>query len=79
MKVDYTYTSHPRTVSGIMGRVEQGGRSKSGRVTVKGETFATLDRVSIIENRNDGVLTSVTVLDSLGRKVTRLTGQSARY
>ena len=68
---DHTYGSHRRWVSAISG------------VTAKGVPFVTTVKTRILENRVNGVVRSVTVLDSNGgpfaKAVVRLTGASARY
>lgn len=67
---DYGYSSHRRSVSGIAG------------LNVKGEPFVFTGTTAILENRVNGRIRSVTVLSDLshvGRKVVRLTGESARY
>lgn len=77
MKVDYAYASHRRSASQIIGTVERAPRGSAWR---KGETFTAIASTPIIENRVNGELRSVTVLDSLtGRKVVRLRGDVIRY
>jgi hypothetical protein len=65
---DYGYSAHRRTVKAISG------------LSIKGKTPVVLTQpVTILENRVDGYLRSVTVLDHDGRAQTRLDGPSARY
>lgn len=67
--LDYGYSAHRRTVTAISGE------------TVKGKTaFVHVGQpVTILENRVNGSLRSVTVLGDQGRAVARLSGTTARY
>lgn len=67
---DYGYSSHRRVVFGISG------------LTRKGDAVVLSGSTRIIENRVNGTVRSVTVLDGTGpqaKAVHRLTGASARY
>ena len=65
---DYGYGAHRRKVKAISG------------LSIKGSKPVVLtSEVTILENRVDGHLRSVTVLDDLGRAQTRLDGPTARY
>jgi hypothetical protein len=68
---DFGYNAHRRTVKGIAGLTEKGRKP-----------FVTTESVTILENRVDGQVRSVTVLSDNGpfaKAVTRLDGASARY
>lgn len=67
--LDYGYSAHRRTVTAISGE------------TVKGKTaFVHVGKpVTILENRVNGSLRSVTVLDGSGRAQVRLDASTARY
>lgn len=71
MVQDFGYSAHRRTVKGIAGLTEKGKKP-----------FVSTAPVTILENRVDGHLRSVTVLSDntpQARAVTRLDGPSARY
>jgi hypothetical protein len=76
MQVDYGYASHRRFASQIIGTVES---APKGSAWKKGETFTAIASTPIIENRVNGELRSVTVLNSDGRKVVRLMAHVVRY
>lgn len=71
MQVDYGYSSHRRVVRSISG------------MTVKGHVpFVRVGPTPILENRVNGVLRTVTVLDSISpraKAVARLDAWTARY
>lgn len=69
---DYGYSAHRRTVRGISGFT-------ANRRNRPSEPFVQTTPATILENRVNGALRSVTVLDDTGRAVVRLTGESARY
>ena len=69
MQVDYGYSAHRRTVKYISG------------FTAKGEAVVRVD-ATILENRVNGELRSVTILSHDGPNasaVKRLVGDTARY
>lgn len=74
--IDFGYAAHRRTVNGISGLISEGNRSLG---TVKGAPFVTVATTTILENRVNGSLRSVTVLDANGRATARLDGPTARY
>ena len=70
MQVDYGYSAHRRTVAHISG------------TTLKGEPYVAQGPVTILENRVNGKVRSVTILsDDMHNApaVARLQGESARY
>lgn len=71
--MDYGYSAHRRTVAHVSGKVV----NRKGERT--GEAFVHDDTIRILENRVNGSLRSVTVLDADGRALVRLDGETARY
>lgn len=66
--LDYGYSAHRRTVRAISGK------------TLRGVAFVHVGQpVTILENRVNGSLRSVTVLGIEGKALARLDGDTARY
>lgn len=75
---DYSYSQHRRILpAGITGHIVQSkARVKKGEP--RRIPYITRTPVTIIENRRDGLVYSVTVLDNTGRAMVRL-DKDARY
>lgn len=67
----YTYTGLVSTVNAIAGQVVEGRGSIR-----KGDMYRSPARQSVIFNRLDGRLSSITVLDSNGRRVCKVAPDS---
>lgn len=67
--LDYGYSAHRRTVEAVSGKTVQG----------KADFVHVGTPVTILENRVNGRLRSVTVLGHNGRALARLSGETARY
>lgn len=65
--LSYGYVGHVRTARSVAGTVEQGGNGFR-----KGDPFVQPFRTTVLENRVNGSIRSFTVLDSTGRRITRL-------
>ena len=72
---DYGYQSHTRTVGSIGGVVERGRKG----VARKGDNFFRPGVNRIIENRVNGHLRTITVLDHNGKRIVRLHGLHATF
>lgn len=66
---NYGYRAIPARVNGIAGTIQRGSIARGQR---KGQNFVHNGAVDIVENRVNGKMTSVTVLDIDGRARARL-------
>jgi hypothetical protein len=64
---NYTYTGMVAEVNAISGTVIEG----RGPIR-KGEAYRSPARQSVIFNRHDGILASITILDGSGRRVCKV-------